>query len=209
MKRRTVIAGLSASCAGLAIGCFGDRKGDGKNRDKSAASADKTAEKSATEESCGTTTLKDGKPILPLAYSVTLRAMCDRLVPAETGVALAAGALSVGAFEYILREIGRPEMKSTRRTLMRGAAVLNRQAKARLGVIFHSADGEKQDMVIQSLLDGDGASAKFAPAEFVRTMVGLTLEGMFSDPIWGGNKGGEGWKAIGYNMHSPRPDSCH
>jgi len=40
---------------------------------------------------------------------------------------------------------------------------------------------------------------------FMRVMVVLTLEGLFSDPVYGGNQQEVGWKLIGFQPQEPRP----
>ena len=99
-------------------------------------------------------------------------------------------------------------MRGTQLLLMRGAAQLDRVCHGQTGVLFTKASPEDQDAVIAAMQGGAGAARRFDPPEFVRAMVGLTLEGMFSDPCHGGNAERKGWQLIGYAMHPPTA-ACH
>lgn len=144
----------------------------------------------------------DGRPVFPERFRQTLRAMSERLLPDEPD---SPGSAATDAFTYIEREAARPEMKGVRRQLMRGASQLDTLARLKSGKLYSNAAPEDQDAIIAAMIEGEGKKRKFDPPEFVRLMLALTLEGMFSDPIHGGNKEMQGWASIGYAMHPPRP----
>ena len=144
----------------------------------------------------------DGRPVFPERFRQTLRSMGERLVPDAPD---APGAAATDAFTYVEREAARPEMQGVRRQLMRGASQLDKLALKSAGKLYSTASVEERDAVIESMIQGEGRKRKFDPPEFVRLMLALTLEGMFSDPIHGGNKDMQGWTLIGYAMHPPRP----
>ncbi|MGO4567615.1 gluconate 2-dehydrogenase subunit 3 family protein [Rhizobium sp. 2YAF20] len=66
------------------------------------------------------------------------------------------------------------------------------------GKAFAGLTPDEQDVVLDSLesgkLDLDGVDAK----TFFKMLLLNTKEGMFSDPIYGGNKDMAGWKMIGF-----------
>ena len=71
-------------------------------------------------------------------------------------------------------------------------------AKQAGGKPFAALSAEDQDALLQKLEDGkielDGADAK----TFFQMLLMNTKEGMFSDPIYGGNRNMAGWKMIGF-----------
>lgn len=142
----------------------------------------------------------------PERYRTALRAMTERIMPDENE---APGAKAADAWEFIDRELAGPEMTGTHRLLMRGAAQLDKVSMEVNGTTFIAATAGAKDTVIQAMQKGVGAVKLFDPVVFVSTMVGLTLEGMFSDPSWGGNRDGVGWQLIGYAMHPPRPGAAY
>jgi gluconate 2-dehydrogenase gamma chain len=66
---------------------------------------------------------------------------------------------------------------------------------------------EEQDLVITAVQKGEGAPASFDGGAFVEAAVIMTIEGMYSDPVYGGNAGESGWRSIGWTMQEPRPKS--
>jgi gluconate 2-dehydrogenase gamma chain len=119
----------------------------------------------------------------------TLKAALDRLIPNDD---LGPGANEMGVFVYIDRAIGRnPDALSS--TYQQGLAALDTAAGSGG---FAGLDAAKQDEILTSAeagkLEGD-------PGGFFATLLQQTREGMFSDPIYGGNVGFAGWDLIGYS----------
>ncbi|MEM6533387.1 MAG: gluconate 2-dehydrogenase subunit 3 family protein [Myxococcota bacterium] len=137
----------------------------------------------------GSDLVVDNNGVLPQQHVATLSALVDAIYP---------GSVEVGAFDYILQQLRRRDMQSARRVLMRGAAQSQRVAIANLNMPLVKATAEQKVEVMQAMLGGAGAKGAFNPAEFVHYMVALTLEGMFSHPVYGGNVDGAGWKLIDY-----------
>jgi gluconate 2-dehydrogenase gamma chain len=80
-----------------------------------------------------------------------------------------------------------------------GLPLLDAAAQRKFGTPFAKADGSKQDAVLRDLelgqlseLPGMSGIALF---EMLRRHV---MEGVLSDPIYGGNRDFAGWKAVGY-----------
>jgi gluconate 2-dehydrogenase gamma chain len=68
----------------------------------------------------------------------------------------------------------------------------------RRGTSFDRLPGPEQDAYLQSLQTGQ-QSLNGVPAQtFFESLLGLTIEGFFSDPIYGGNKDMAAWKMIGF-----------
>ncbi len=147
----------------------------------------------------------DGRPVFPERYREALAALCSVLAPDEPD---APGAAALNAYRYLEREVARPEMQGARRTLLRGATQLDAVSRAELGAVFAALPMADQERVVRAMLQGAGAKGGFAPVEFVRLTLALTIEGMFGDPTHGGNRDEQGWRYLRYAMHPPRPDTC-
>lgn len=133
------------------------------------------------------------QPALTAAQKSTLDAFLDRLCPKDEN---GPGALECGASNYIERVLAGPNA-GEKAAFADGLAALDAAAKGS----FAALKGEQQDAVIASFEDG---SAAFGNARgFFNRARRLMLEGMFSDPYYGGNKGFAGWDLIHYP--GPRP----
>jgi gluconate 2-dehydrogenase gamma chain len=125
-----------------------------------------------------------------------LDAFVDRLIPADE---LGPGALQAGAAEYIDRALA-GYIAAERGAIGEGLAAVDTFAKASQGAAFADLSPEKRDAVITALEAGQGFPAG---RNFFNRVRRLTLEGMFSDPHWGGNQNFVGWDLIRYP--GPRP----
>lgn len=142
------------------------------------------------------------QPVLPERYREVLRAMVARLYPDGT---TADGAATAKAYDYIESELRRQNMQGTRRLLMNGAVTLDRVSLGQLKRGFAQATPEEQDFVIGAVQSGEGAPKNFDGEGFVAAAVAMTIEGMFCDPVYGGNAAELGWRSIGWVMQRPRP----
>lgn len=82
-----------------------------------------------------------------------------------------------------------------------GAAAVSRFAVERFGGPVAELPEEQQDEIVQALLDNEASGfddVPFTPDSFFHTLRRHTMEGMFSDPAYGGNRDMAGWKLIGY-----------
>lgn len=138
---------------------------------------------------------------LPPQQRAVLQALCERLLPDEED---APGARATGAFNFIERELMRPELQSVRERLIRGAIKLDGLAVRTRGVGFAELDVSGQESVVTASMSRESENRRDSML-FVRDMLSLGLEGMLSDPIHGGNKDEIGWESIGYTMRHPRP----
>jgi gluconate 2-dehydrogenase gamma chain len=63
---------------------------------------------------------------------------------------------------------------------------------------FERLPGAEQDAYLQSLQTGQQSLNGVPANTFFESLLGLTIEGFFSDPIYGGNKDMAAWKMIGF-----------
>src|SRR5262249_50519522 len=80
------------------------------------------------------------------------------------------------------------------RNALRGVA----EDLAARGKDFGKLPGEEQDAYLESLQKG-GKDLHGVPSDvFFDTLLGMTVEGFFSDPAYGGNKDMVAWKMVGF-----------
>ena len=116
--------------------------------------------------------------VLDPGECAALDAAADRLVPADEH---GPGAVEMGATVAVLRALDgdlRDELPAVRAALRS------------LGAGFATAGDAAQDAALARLQEAE-------PAAF-GLLRSLVLEGVFGDPVHGGNAGGAGWRLLGY-----------
>jgi|HubBroStandDraft_6_1064221.scaffolds.fasta_scaffold786365_1 gluconate 2-dehydrogenase gamma chain len=116
----------------------------------------------------------------------TLTAFADRLVPKDE---LGPSASECGAIIYIDRALAGP-LAAEKTSFLQELDAVNESARKAHGAPLVELAPDKQDEVLAAL-------EKNSRAFFARVRR-LTLEGVFSDPYYGGNKGFAGWDLIRY-----------
>ncbi|HLR08795.1 MAG TPA: gluconate 2-dehydrogenase subunit 3 family protein [Bacillota bacterium] len=66
------------------------------------------------------------------------------------------------------------------------------------GETFVALDAEQQDKILQMFEAGEVEMNAVAPVTFFNFLLQTTLEGVYSDPVYGGNKNMMGWKMKEY-----------
>ena len=128
----------------------------------------------------------------------TLEAFIDRLIPTDE---LGPGAVAAGAQVYIDRVLAGPNANEKARFL-EGLEAVDAYAKRTQGGPLAELPPEKRDQILKTIDDGTAQDLPQGRNFFNRARR-LTLEGMFGDPYYGGNKGFAGWDLIRYP--GPRP----
>lgn len=116
----------------------------------------------------------------------TLRAIVARLIPADDN---GPGALEARADRYIDRGLA-GALRSSRQAYTAGLAAVNAQAQSSKGAAFARLTPADQDAVLTNI---ERTATPFF--NLIRTH---TIQGMFSDPFYGGNDNFIGWDLIGY-----------
>jgi len=122
-----------------------------------------------------------------------LDAFVDRLIPKDE---LGPGALEAGAANYIDRALA-DALSGEKSSFTEGLASVDAFARQSQGATFPELSAEKRDAVLTALEAGEAPGFPNARAFFGRVRR-LTLEGMFGDPYYGGNKNFAGWDLIRY-----------
>jgi hypothetical protein len=119
----------------------------------------------------------------------TLEAFLDRLIPRDE---LGPSAVDAGAQVYIDRALAGPNA-GEKASFIQGLQRMDEYARRVYGSELAGLPPEKRDQVLSGMVD----DPFFARARL------LALEGMFSDPYYGGNRNFAGWDLIRYP--GPRP----
>ena len=122
-------------------------------------------------------------------------ALFERLFPAD---ASAPGAVEIGVLDYVDRALAGVEQEAAEAYRL-GLAVLEQAAQSRFGARFARCPSEQQDELIAQMERGKlaGLSVDFQQNFFALLRRHLQ-EGLFSDPIYGGNRDKAGWRLLGH-----------
>jgi len=131
--------------------------------------------------------------VLDVRTAATVSAFTNRIVPADAN---GPSATDCGVVTYINRSLAEWNQADVA-LLTVGLQALDDAAVARLGQNFAQLSAEQQDELMMAM--EAGTLENFATAQQVfNRLHRLTLEGMFSDPYYGGNANYAGWDLIGY-----------
>jgi gluconate 2-dehydrogenase gamma chain len=127
-------------------------------------------------------------------------AFAERLMPGAPGKP---GAREAGVLNYIDLALAGAyaELQDFYR---RGLAALDDYCRTTRKASFAELRPAQQDQVIRALEDGTAAGFTWPTAqEFFTTLRTHTMEGMFADPVYGGNKDFAGWRLVGFPGAQP------
>lgn len=130
---------------------------------------------------------------LTSAQMQTLEAFIDRIVPKDE---LGPGAVECGAAVYIDRTLATVNA-AEKPSFVEGLASVETLAQATHQSAFTNLSPEQRDELLTTVDNGTAANFPNARGFFARVRR-LTLEGMFSDPYYGGNRNFAGWDLIRY-----------
>jgi len=142
--------------------------------------------------SCAVLDAPEPPRIFPGEELATLSAVIDRLIPADE---LSPAASECGVLDYLYRALGDWSQTDVP-PLQEMLQTLESLARSETGKGFTELEPEQQDMFLMRMETGELPQAT-GQAAFNR-LLRLTLEGMFSDPWYGGNRNYAGWDLIGY-----------
>ena len=123
----------------------------------------------------------------------TLEGFIERLVPSDE---LGPGALECGAVSYIDQAL-RDALAEEKSSFLQGLAEVDAYARKTQDTSFADLAAEKKDAILKAMENGTAEGFENSRAVFARFRR-LTLEGMFSDPYYGGNTNFRGWDLIRY-----------
>jgi gluconate 2-dehydrogenase gamma chain len=134
------------------------------------------------------------------ADAETVAAFTERLMPGAPGKP---GASDAGVLHYIDLALA-GAYADLQDFYRRGLAQLDAYCRKDYGETFVRLDEARQDEVIRALEDGKAGEFSWPTAQaFFNTVRTHTMEGMFADPIYGGNKDFAGWRLVGFPGGQP------
>jgi len=132
--------------------------------------------------------------------AATIAAFTERLMPGAPGKP---GASDAGVLNYIDLALSGAyaELQDFYR---RGLAQLDAYCRKTYHEPFVRLEAARQDEVITALEAGNATEFTWPKAqEFFNIVRTHTMEGMFADPIYGGNKDFAGWRLVGFPGAQP------
>jgi gluconate 2-dehydrogenase gamma chain len=132
--------------------------------------------------------------------AATITAFAERLWPAAPGTP---GATEIGVLNYIDLALAGAyfDMQDFYR---RGLAQLDAYSRSTQQKPFAQLSPAQQDDVIRALEQGKATGFAWPSAQlFFNTVRTHVMEGLFADPVYGGNKNFEGWRQISFPGGQP------
>lgn len=127
--------------------------------------------------------------------AITIEAFAERLMPGAPGKP---GARDAGVLNFIDLALA-GSYADLQDFYRRGLAQLDAYCRQTHNEPFQRLDTTAQDEVITALEEGKATGFTWPTAKaFFDTVRTHTLDGMFSDPIYGGNKDFAGWQLVGF-----------
>jgi gluconate 2-dehydrogenase gamma chain len=130
----------------------------------------------------------------------TVAALAERLMPGAPGMP---GARDADVLNYIDLALA-GAYADQQDFYRRGLAALDAFCQASYQMPFARLDAARQDTVITALEAGKATGFSWpTPQAFFNTLRTHTMEGMFADPVYGGNKDFAGWRLVGFPGAQP------
>ncbi len=149
------------------------------------ALADETAEDTAQEH-------------FTARQTKTLTAVCEHLFPKGPD---SPGATDIHALAYIEFTIFRPGMNAASRNfLLKRIATVHEASQERFGKAFNALDFSQRESLLQYF-----AQKTHWGENWLALVLGYILEALLSDPVYGGNPDGIGWRWLEHQPGFPRP----
>lgn len=127
----------------------------------------------------------------------TIAAVQEHLFPAEDN---APGASDINAAHYLHFVLSDETLEAPDRELIiDGTVKLEALIRSRLGKQFDRLTEEQKET---SLREFESASVG---RKWITEMLGYIFEALLTDPVYGGNPNGVGWKWLGHRPGFPRP----
>ena len=127
--------------------------------------------------------------------AATVAAFSERLMPGAPGKP---GARDANVLNYIDLALS-GAYAELQEFYRRGLAQLDAYCRKTYNEPFARLDAAKQDEVITALEQGKASGFTWPTAqEFFNTLRTHTIEGLFADPVYGGNKDFAGWRLVGF-----------
>ena len=172
----------------------GSVAGAGLTPDASAQNLEQRQEANATTPQTHATGVGHGT-FFNAQEAAAIAAFTERLMP---GAPDKPGASDAGVLNYIDLALSGAYL-DLQDFYRRGLAQLDAHCRMAYKDPFVGLNSRQQDDVITALEQGQAAGFTWPTAqEFFNTVRTHTIEGMFADPVYGGNKDFAGWRLVGF-----------
>jgi gluconate 2-dehydrogenase gamma chain len=144
------------------------------------------------------TAVAAGAAPLSAEQNAVLEAFVERLIPED---ATGPGAIEAGVATFIARSLEGGLAGGLSKLVplyTANLSAVDAYAMTAYGGAFTSLSAAIQDAVLTDIESGKATGFTPDSATFFATIREHTLEGMFSDPAYGGNQNYAGWELIGY-----------
>ena len=131
---------------------------------------------------------------LTASEAETVEAMVDRLIPSDAN---GPGAAEARVARYIDRALG-GELAPVRASYSDGLAAVDAYAQGRFGDRLADLDTAQQDAVLTAMEQNVATGFAGGSRAFFELVREHCLQGMFGDPVHGGNEDFVGWDLIGF-----------
>ena len=132
----------------------------------------------------------------PAQWAV-LEAVQAHLLPTEPD---APGAVEVNALPYLRLMLGEPGRDLADRIFIRdGVKNLERLTNEKFGNTFSKLSVPQRETVLRNFETEQGGSG------WISSMLDYVLEALLTDPVYGGNPDGIGWRWLDHTPGFPRP----
>lgn len=141
------------------------------------------------------TTAEAGRLTLNPQESRAATALFERLFPADSE---SPGATAIGVVNYVDLALAGAERQHHEQYRF-GLAALDRAAHDAYGRPLATCSAEQQDQLLAALQTGQLAGCgSFDQIAFFELLLRHLREGLFSDPLYGGNRNKLGWRVLGH-----------
>jgi gluconate 2-dehydrogenase gamma chain len=130
---------------------------------------------------------------LTVAEANLLGAVVDRLIPADD---VGPSASEAGVVGYIDRALQEEDDRGA--GFRSNLQAIDAWALQSQGSDFAGLDGQQQDSVLTAVQNDEGTGFTPGSGLFFMTLRSYTLQGLFGDPFYGGNRDFAGWELLRY-----------
>lgn len=131
---------------------------------------------------------------------ITLSAVQQHLLPSDTLSADSVGAKEIQALAYLQKNMHNPDFDKEENDLIKnGVTWLNDLAKKSYSKKFIQLEPPLKEKLLRRI------ETSKAGQRWLSTLLTYLIEALLTDPIYGGNPGGVGWKWLQHQAGFPRP----
>ena len=191
-SRRAFLKGAAVGAGAVGVGLVPDALAQAPDQHKPAEAPATTAQAHAHGGGHGAFLNDD--------HAATVTAFAERLMPGAPGKP---GATDAGVLNYIDLALA-GAYADQQDFYRRGLAALDGYCRSAHSAPFVKLSAAKQDEVITALEEGKASGFSWPSAQaFFNTLRTHTMEGLFADPVYGGNKDFAGWRLVGFPGAQP------